>query len=81
MTALCCATPILAVVFGAVGVAAWLRWADYVLIPALLAFVGLTAYAAYRMRQERRQRAATTAEIDGPMIEQTRDAPGRRRRK
>lgn len=32
--AICCATPLLAVLFGAFGFTAWLGKADYVLIPA-----------------------------------------------
>jgi len=55
VTAVCCSTPILAVVFGALGLTAWLSAADYLLIPALVAFVGLTGYATYRMRHGRRQ--------------------------
>ncbi len=50
VTAVCCATPLLAVVLGAAGLAAWLAKADYVLIPALLICLalvelGLTAVA------------------------------------
>ncbi len=56
VAAICCSTPILALVLGALGLSAWLSSADYVLIPTLLAFAGLTGYAAYRMRRERRQR-------------------------
>ncbi len=55
VAAVCCATPILALVFGALGLSAWLASADYVLIPGLVIFVGLTVYAAYRMWQGRRQ--------------------------
>jgi mercuric ion transport protein len=51
VTAICCATPVLAVVLGAVGLASWLGWTDYVLLPALAAFVGLTVYAAARKRR------------------------------
>ncbi len=50
VTALCCFTPLLVVLFGAVGVSAWLGWIDYVLFPALGFFVLLTVYAAYRWR-------------------------------
>src|SRR5262249_43535881 len=37
----CCARPLLAVVFGAVGLTAWLAKADYVLIPTLILCLGL----------------------------------------
>lgn len=45
IAAVCCATPILLVVLGAVGLSAWAGWLDYVLIPALVTFVGITIYA------------------------------------
>ena len=53
--ALCCFTPILVVLLGAVGLSAALGWLDYVLFPALAFFVGLTIYAVYR-RQKRQAR-------------------------
>jgi len=46
--AVCCFTPLLVVLFGAVGVSAWLGWIDYVLFPALFVFLGVTAFAQYR---------------------------------
>mgnify|MGYP002626678221 CR=1 FL=1 len=48
VAALCCFTPVLVVLLGAVGLSALLGWLDYVLLPALLFFLGLTAYALYR---------------------------------
>jgi len=45
VTAICCFTPALAILLGALGVAAWLAWLDYVLVPLLLVFLGLTVYA------------------------------------
>jgi len=36
LAVLCCATPLLAALLGAVGLTAWLAQADYVLIPALI---------------------------------------------
>ncbi len=50
VTAVCCATPLLAIVLGAVGLTAWLVKADYVLIPALILFVALIAFGLYRTR-------------------------------
>ncbi|MGH7313253.1 MAG: mercury resistance system transport protein MerF [Candidatus Rokuibacteriota bacterium] len=55
VTAICCATPVLGAVLAAVGLAAWLGWADYVLIPALLLFAGMTAYAIVRKRRQARE--------------------------
>ncbi|MDD9709442.1 mercury resistance system transport protein MerF [Seohaeicola sp. SP36] len=53
IAALCCFTPILVVLLGAVGLSAWLGWLDYVLLPALAFLIGLTIYAVWR-RQRRR---------------------------
>ena len=46
IAALCCFTPVLVILFGAVGLSALLGWLDYVLLPALAFFVVLTVYAA-----------------------------------
>jgi mercuric ion transport protein len=53
VAAVCCATPVLTIVLGAFGLSAWLAWADYVALSALIAFVALTGYALYRMRLHR----------------------------
>ena len=50
LAAVCCATPLLALVFGAVGLTAWLAKADYVVIPALIVCLGLIAFGLYRRR-------------------------------
>ncbi len=49
--ALCCFTPVLVILFGAVGLAAWVGYLDYVLMPALIFFVGLTIYAYTRKKK------------------------------
>jgi mercuric ion transport protein len=54
VAAICCATPLLAVLLGAVGLTAWLAKADYVLIPALLLCLGLIAFGLYRKRRRER---------------------------
>jgi mercuric ion transport protein len=51
VAAVCCFTPVLALLFGAVGLSAWLGYADYVLWPALAVFLALTAYALARQRR------------------------------
>ncbi len=56
IAALCCFTPVLVVLFGAVGLSAVLGWIDYILIPALMIFVALTGYAVWR--RQRRLRLA-----------------------
>ncbi len=52
IAAVCCATPILFIVLGTLGLSAWLGWLDYVLLPALVFFVGITIYALLRRRTE-----------------------------
>ena len=48
VTAICCVTPVLVVLFGALGVSAWLGWIDLVLFPLLAAFIALTVIALSR---------------------------------
>ncbi len=55
IAALCCFTPILVVLLGVVGLSAALGWLDYVLLPGLAFFVGLTIYAVYRRRKRQVQ--------------------------
>lgn len=52
IAAVCCATPILVILLAAVGLSAWAAWLDFVLIPALVIFVGITIYALRRRRAE-----------------------------
>ena len=52
VAAVCCATPILVILFGALGLSVWVGWLDYVLIPALVVFIGITIYALRRRRIE-----------------------------
>lgn len=59
ITALCCFTPILVVLLGVVGAAAWVGYLDLVLFPALAVFIGITVHA---WRQRRRARACCTSD-------------------
>ncbi|MGB5082641.1 MAG: mercury resistance system transport protein MerF [Burkholderiales bacterium] len=54
VAALCCFTPVLVILLGIVGLSALTGYLDAVLIPALVFFVGLTAYAVYRRNRGRR---------------------------
>jgi len=54
ITALCCFTPVLAVLFGLLGLSAVLGWIDIVLLPALAFFIGLTIYAVWRRQRNTR---------------------------
>jgi mercuric ion transport protein len=48
ITALCCVTPALVLLLGAVGLSALTGHLDYVLFPALVLFAGIIAFAIYR---------------------------------
>lgn len=48
IAALCCFTPVLVVLAGVVGLSAVVGYLDYVLLPALVFFIGLTVYAMRR---------------------------------
>jgi len=48
LAAICCATPLLVVVLGGVGLTAWLAHADYVVMPMLVFGVALVGLGLYR---------------------------------
>ncbi|TAJ22570.1 MAG: mercury resistance system transport protein MerF [Rugosibacter sp.] len=50
IAALCCATPVLVILLGIVGLSAWVGGLDYVLFPVLFVFVGITIYSLYRRK-------------------------------
>lgn len=54
VAAVCCTTPVLAVVLGALGLSAWLAYADYVVLPAMIAFIAIAGYALWRLRLRHR---------------------------
>jgi mercuric ion transport protein len=47
LAAICCATPLLAVVLGGIGLTAWLAKADYVVMPVLFLGVALVGLGVY----------------------------------
>ena len=51
LVALCCFTPVLVILLGVVGLSALTGYLDYVLLPALIAFIGLTIYAVWRKKK------------------------------
>ncbi len=53
VAAICCFTPALVVLLGAVGLSAWLGWLDFVLLPALAGFALLTGFALHQRRRGR----------------------------
>uniref|UniRef100_UPI0000E445BE MerF n=1 Tax=Morganella morganii TaxID=582 RepID=UPI0000E445BE len=51
LVALSSFTPVLVILLGVVGLSALTGYLDYVLLPALAIFIGLTIYAIQRKRQ------------------------------
>ncbi len=60
IAAICCATPILVIALGAVGLSALAGYLDYVLLPALAICLGMVGYGLYK----RRHQAAACCETD-----------------
>lgn len=67
IAAICCFTPVLVIGLGVVGLSAWLGWLDYVLLPALATFIGITAYGLWR-----RQQAIACCRSDSEATKETR---------
>jgi mercuric ion transport protein len=53
VAALCCFTPVLAVLLAITGLSALLGWLDYVLLPALAFFLVITGYALWQRTTKR----------------------------
>jgi mercuric ion transport protein len=51
VAAVCCFTPALVVLLGAVGLAAAIAWLDLVLLPTLAVFPVITGYALWRRQK------------------------------
>ncbi len=51
IVALCCFTPVLVVVLNALGLATFIGYLDYVLLPALAFFSGMTVYAFWQKKK------------------------------
>jgi len=50
VAALCCFTPVLVVLLGAIGLSAPVGVLDYVLLPVLAMFVAITVYALWKRK-------------------------------
>ncbi|RMH20959.1 MAG: mercury resistance system transport protein MerF [Gammaproteobacteria bacterium] len=50
ISALCCFTPLLTMLLGALGLASWVGYLDIVLMPALIFFAAMTVYAFYKKK-------------------------------
>lgn len=53
LAALCCFTPVLVVLLGAVGLSALVGGLDFVLLPALAMFIALTGYAVWKRQSKK----------------------------
>ena len=53
IAALCCFTPVLVILFGAVGLSALIGYLDLVLLPALAIFLVITGYALWKRSRTR----------------------------
>ena len=53
IAAVCCATPVLVILLGAVGLSALTGYLDYVLLPALAVCIGLIGYGLLRRRRSK----------------------------
>lgn len=51
LAALCCFTPLLVVLLGALGLSAVVGYLDVVLLPVLAIFIVITLYALWRRKQ------------------------------
>ncbi|WP_420346064.1 mercury resistance system transport protein MerF [Pelagibius sp.] len=51
IAAVCCFTPLLVVVLGALGLSALVGVLDYVLLPVLALFIALTVYALWKRKR------------------------------
>ncbi|MDX8378338.1 MAG: mercury resistance system transport protein MerF [Mariprofundales bacterium] len=54
VAALCCFTPVLVILFGVLGLSAWVGYLDVVLLPALAIFIVLTIYALITQAKAKR---------------------------
>jgi mercuric ion transport protein len=62
IAAVCCATPVLVIGLGAIGLAAVAAYLDYVLLPALAVCLGLIGYGLYLRRHAAAGCAVETGE-------------------
>ena len=48
---ICCFTPVLVILFGVLGLSAFVGWLDMVLLPTLAIFLILTGYALWKCKK------------------------------
>jgi mercuric ion transport protein len=55
IAAICCFTPALVLLLGALGLSAWLAWLDFVLLPLLFMFAAIVGFALFLRFSKRNQ--------------------------
>ena len=60
IAAICCFTPALVVLLASVGLSAWLGWLDSLLIPLLVVFIAITAFAFIGMVSAARHKESSS---------------------
>ncbi len=65
VVAVCCFTPVLVILLGAVGLSWLVGYLDYVLFPALFIFIALTGYAWWRNNQNEAGKMSLSDSSDG----------------
>lgn len=65
IAALCCFTPVLAILLGVVGLSSAVGYLDYVFFPALAFFIGLTIYALWK--RQKNSQAGAPCDCETPM--------------
>ena len=48
---ICCFTPVLVILFGVIGLSAYIGWLDMVLLPSLAIFLIMTGYALWKCKK------------------------------
>lgn len=66
VAAVCCATPVLVILLGLARLSAWTGGLDYVLIPMLGIFMGISLYAMYAARRAGKQEACCAPRTPDP---------------
>ena len=52
LASLCCFTPLLVILFGAIGLSALVGYLDFVLLPALAVFICITLFALWQKTKQ-----------------------------
>lgn len=64
LVVLCCATPILVILLGAIGLGAVTGYLDYILMPALVIFLGIALFAYLKQQKSDSQKSCCDQKED-----------------